>query len=356
MGFLDVSADQIQFSLFEIVALLGIGQSIYISIYLLFRSGRMSRGGLPLAYFLNMSAFFVFCFFEYRFADFIAPYAVVKWVLWTLQAPLCCLLIVQVAQIYKVPSFKQFWVLLVVPLAYGAAYFSEKHVQFCRDQPCLDFESWMSFFGVIASIISLLSVWFNREIISGLTQERNHKERYWLILSLIAINTASITTMLINTGVEGFENGWDLTVLVYALALVYLAGTSLFRIYPQAVHIAAAAAMKKPQLSVLEVALAEKIEDLVFVQKVYHEPAYSRSDMAKECDVSEAMISKVISSHFGKSFPQLLNFQRVEDAKRMLQQTDVPAKIVAQEVGFNSLASFNRVFKDITGYPPSHFR
>ena len=59
-----MSVDQIKFSLFEILALLGVGQSLYISIYLLFRSGRMSRGGLPLAYFLNMSAFFVFCFFE----------------------------------------------------------------------------------------------------------------------------------------------------------------------------------------------------------------------------------------------------------------------------------------------------
>lgn len=348
--------EQLNFSAFEIVALMGVGQSLYIAVYLLFRSGRISRGGVPLVYFLNMSALFIWCFLEYRLPTLVADYEMVKWALWTLQAPLCCLLIIQVAQIYKVPSLWQYWVVLLVPGAYvfcreGIDYFSV-----CEIYPCPEARHWMWLGGIIASVISLLSIAFNRNTVFAFRKERNHKERYWLIIALIVINIASIGTMLVNMGVDDFQQSLDITVLLYALALVYLAGTSLFRIYPQAVHVAAAASMKKPTLTVEETALAETIENLVFVQKVYHETSYARADMARECGVSEALVSKVISLHFGKSFPQLLNTQRVEDAKRLLQQTEAPAKIIAGEVGFNSLASFNRVFKDITGHPPSFYR
>jgi AraC-like DNA-binding protein len=89
---------------------------------------------------------------------------------------------------------------------------------------------------------------------------------------------------------------------------------------------------------------------------VYQEPTYSRTDLARECDTSETIISRVINAHFGKSFPQLINEYRVEDAKQLLIQTSAPVKVIAGDVGFNSLASFNRVFKDTTGESPSKFR
>ena len=57
-----------------------------------------------------------------------------------------------------------------------------------------------------------------------------------------------------------------------------------------------------------------------------------------------------------KSFPQLLNEKRVETAKTLLLDTDASIKIVAQEVGFNSLPSFNRVFKEVEGQSPSSYR
>jgi AraC-like DNA-binding protein len=37
-------------------------------------------------------------------------------------------------------------------------------------------------------------------------------------------------------------------------------------------------------------------------------------------------------------------------------ETDMPIKAIAEDVGFNSIASFNRVFRDILGQSPGQFR
>ena len=64
----------------------------------------------------------------------------------------------------------------------------------------------------------------------------------------------------------------------------------------------------------------------------------------------------MINVHYNKSFSQLLNERRVADAKRLLEETTATVKIISGEVGFNSTASFNRVFRDISGQSPSAWR
>ena len=109
-------------------------------------------------------------------------------------------------------------------------------------------------------------------------------------------------------------------------------------------------------LSEDEKQIADKVRNLMELDKLYHEPTFSRADLARELGTSENTLSRVINSAFGKSFPRLLNEFRVEDAKRMLRDPAIPIQVLAFEVGFNSLASFNRVFREITGETPSHYR
>lgn len=99
--------------------------------------------------------------------------------------------------------------------------------------------------------------------------------------------------------------------------------------------------------------LADKIAKLLELEKIYHEATYSRSDLAQELGVSEATVTRIIGQFFNKSFPQLLNERRIDDAKRLLLETEANIKTVAEEVGFNSLPSFNRVFKELAGISPS---
>jgi len=75
-----------------------------------------------------------------------------------------------------------------------------------------------------------------------------------------------------------------------AISLTYLASTSLFRIYPQSVGKRGGG---EKDLNDLEVETAMKIEKLMELDKVYQEPSYSRSDMARELQVSEAILSRI---------------------------------------------------------------
>ena len=131
--------------------------------------------------------------------------------------------------------------------------------------------------------------------------------------------------------------------------------TSLLRIYPVALFLPYQGKQEQ-ELSDEDKTLASRIEALLELDKIYHEPTYSRSDLARELGVSEGVVSRIINTHFCKSFPQLLNEHRIEDSKRLLLETKASIRIVSQEVGFNSVPSFNRVFKDVVGQSPSSYR
>jgi AraC-like DNA-binding protein len=200
---------------------------------------------------------------------------------------------------------------------------------------------------------SLLVLWIKKDLFSQVRSQKFGRERYWLILT-IAINNIFFLALMFSYFNAEIING-DIARIrtLLGLVFIYLVTTSLFRVYPQSLFKDGAGAAA---LSASEQALADKIIGLLAYEKIYHESGYSRSDLAKELGVSEYQASSVINAHFGKSLPQLLNEYRVEDAKHMLAETDADIKIIAEETGFNSIATFNRVFRDITGETPSAYR
>ena len=100
----------------------------------------------------------------------------------------------------------------------------------------------------------------------------------------------------------------------------------------------------------------EKIKNLLDLDKVYQEANFSRADLARELNISEANVSKLVSLHFGKSLPQLLNELRIRDSLQLLQQTEASVTVIAEQVGFASLPTFNRVFKDVMNMSPTEYR
>lgn len=63
-----------------------------------------------------------------------------------------------------------------------------------------------------------------------------------------------------------------------------------------------------------------------------------------------------MSITYQKSLPQIINEHRVRDSLQLLAQTDAQISVIAEQVGFNSVPTFNRVFKDIQGISPSDYR
>jgi transcriptional regulator GlxA family with amidase domain len=77
-----------------------------------------------------------------------------------------------------------------------------------------------------------------------------------------------------------------------------------------------------------------------------------------------ARVSGVSQAHFARSFKEAFGVpphrylltRRIERAKALLRDTDLPITDVAFQTGWNSLGTFGRVFRDITGESPSELR
>jgi AraC-like DNA-binding protein len=77
-----------------------------------------------------------------------------------------------------------------------------------------------------------------------------------------------------------------------------------------------------------------------------------------------ARVSGVSEAHFARSFKQAfavpphryLLTRRIERAKALLRDTDLSITEIAFQTGWQSLGTFGRVFRDVTGESPSELR
>lgn len=106
-------------------------------------------------------------------------------------------------------------------------------------------------------------------------------------------------------------------------------------------------------------ALAERIHKFIQTEKSYLNPRLTLERFAALVQISPRHVSLAINRCFEQNFQEYINRFRVEEAKRLLRDyADQERTIleIAQQSGFNSKATFNRIFKLSTGVTPSAYR
>lgn len=78
--------------------------------------------------------------------------------------------------------------------------------------------------------------------------------------------------------------------------------------------------------------------------------------LAAYAGFSRYTLSRMFRQHTGETFTQYLSRRRVDMATELLAGTRMPVTQVALQCGFNSIATFNRVFRDIKGCTPTQYR
>jgi len=78
--------------------------------------------------------------------------------------------------------------------------------------------------------------------------------------------------------------------------------------------------------------------------------------LARVSGVSEAHFARSFKWAFGLPPHRYLLTRRIERATAMLRDTNLPITDIAFQTGWNSLGTFGRIFRDITGESPSEFR
>lgn len=84
--------------------------------------------------------------------------------------------------------------------------------------------------------------------------------------------------------------------------------------------------------------------------------AISREGLAAKFNIHPDNFGRLFKQHTGKKIGEMINYYRIESAKRELSESDATVIEIAMKSGFENLRTFNRVFKDITGISPIEYR
>ncbi len=82
----------------------------------------------------------------------------------------------------------------------------------------------------------------------------------------------------------------------------------------------------------------------------------SLDDAAEALHLSRYHLSHLINTKLGMGFNAYINTLRVNAASTLLSSTSMRTTDVAGEVGFGSIRSFNRAFREVTGMSPLDYR
>ncbi|MCP5501723.1 MAG: AraC family transcriptional regulator [Leptospiraceae bacterium] len=102
-----------------------------------------------------------------------------------------------------------------------------------------------------------------------------------------------------------------------------------------------------------------KIKDYMEKEKPYLFDEISLQELSDKLLIPVHHLSITINSELNQNFFQFISLYRVEEAKKMLSDTDRKDDTIlniAFASGFSSKASFNKAFKEITGLTPSEYR
>jgi AraC-like DNA-binding protein len=103
----------------------------------------------------------------------------------------------------------------------------------------------------------------------------------------------------------------------------------------------------------------KQVADYMEKEKPYLMPALTLDKLAAQLKMQPRILSHLINRHFACNFFEFINSYRVEESKRMLADPLCAEKNMLDlmyDVGFNSKASFNTLFKKKVGMTPSEFR
>lgn len=93
-------------------------------------------------------------------------------------------------------------------------------------------------------------------------------------------------------------------------------------------------------------------ELLEVIDREYDNLTFSAA--AKLMNMSKANFSRLFKKTFHTTFSQYVNTVRVSKAIEIMnERPGITMTALMMECGFNTLRNFNRVFKEVTGYPPS---
>ena len=198
----------------------------------------------------------------------------------------------------------------------------------------------------------------------------NPRRRFRLYFA-VAVGVMGII-VAIGENIEAFVGLPELTTLIHAIALAVL--TFFFASWllspnrvlfapeerPRGVRaVAESATRARDPAPPADMPAYERLMALMS-EGIYRQEGLTVASLAEKVGVPEHQLRRLINRELGfRNFSAFLNERRIADAKAALSSPDNARKQVLQialDLGYGSIAPFNRAFKNATGKTPTEFR
>lgn len=100
------------------------------------------------------------------------------------------------------------------------------------------------------------------------------------------------------------------------------------------------------------------LKDSMEKDKIYLNPELNLIKVSAHTKINTKTISFVLNQHLGKSFNEFINEYRIQEVQQRLlapQNDHLTISGIALDSGFNSHATFQRAFKNVTGMSPREY-
>ncbi len=262
----------------------------------------------------------------------------------------------------RVPSLP-YWLVLTIPLLGGTSLIYAGMVQggdaCAPDETCFDVTTIRTLYHIFSSsFIFLLLIYYASRAGTLHSNDLIKRHKYWLIVTLILLHLLVLAIDMARLMGRISPEDALFVATMFRLTFIYLVLTSLFRVfYPGlAIQVMTMGASGQTYNPDVDKQHANKIIDLLERDKIYRQMRLNRATLAEMVGIGEYQLSRVINRHFDKNFNELLNTYRIDEAKLRLRSENTQITVIGFEVGFNSIASFNRVFKTKVGQSPTEYR
>lgn len=367
------------FSLFDLLLLIGITQGIVAAVLLLVtRKGNSSHVFLALAI-LTFCLLFLKIIINYNGMSNMLAFRYLPNAFELATAPLFYLYLLALTEkeftwqpkywVHFVPfAIAEVYALLLFLGSYDLPTVNAKdlfaarfHYGFIKEV-----EDWL----IVSSILIYLYFGYQKfskfqQQVKNNTADSAYPTLHWL-RNILFLSGVLIVWLVINMSLsrlglikQGTEIHWKL-YFIYQAAVIYYLGFMAYRQQQpdlEQIYNSQDTEQSRKVTSEKAQTMATELLALLNVEKIFLDPGLNIRQVAKLLSVSPSNLSQVINEKLNKSFRELINDYRIEDIKNKLIDPDNKASILslALESGFNSEASFYRVFKNSTGQTPKAF-
>lgn len=190
--------------------------------------------------------------------------------------------------------------------------------------------------------------------------EPRRRFRLFFVLALVA---ATLTTVLAENLMA--ENHHELLqtlrcIVVFPMALWGVLWLTQMQTEKLVFETPKSKSIEKPAIDPRDQQLLTRLTGAMEADQIYKEPGLTIRILADKLETPEHRLRGLINSGLGyRNFSSFLNHYRIEAIKEAFARPEnsrIPVLTIALDHGYNSLAPFNRAFRDVVGKTPTQFR